>query len=354
MKIAVFQPWGIGDLIMALPMVFALRKAEPRAYIVVFCGSEAAKQVISDTRMCDEVRVMPLNQLRSLRVVPAFYRLRRERFDAAVACTNLNTLLPVILRVLAGVKRVAADSSTRRWPFGIRYVRTDPQEHRVKRNLAILRMLMPIDPEPVMPKMRIGNHQQAEAVRVLTALGMRDKRLVGIHPGSDLRQTSKRIPIDLCMRVIDELLAKDDRTHVLIFLGPSELDLADKLGRWPERAAVVRALPIGVVAALLAECDSFIGGDSGLAHLASMVGTEVVLLAGPTDTRQTHPYGSPVTVVRTNERLACMPCYGTELFGNCPINEACMRTITVPQVVGQVRVSVGQPPKTSPAHRSLM
>jgi heptosyltransferase-2 len=70
------------------------------------------------------------------------------------------------------------------------------------------------------------------------------------------------------------------------------------------------------VTAFMQGCDLFIGNDAGLMHLASSVGTPVVAIFGPTNSRAWSPFGTDETkageigsvVVQAELELPCRPC----------------------------------------------
>ncbi|MCK7512989.1 MAG: hypothetical protein MZV70_59190 [Desulfobacterales bacterium] len=72
------------------------------------------------------------------------------------------------------------------------------------------------------------------------------------------------------------------------------------------RAAHARKLDLMTIAALLAACSLYIGNDSGISHLASVVNGNVVAVFGPTDPRVWRPVGKGVRVVASDE--PCAPC----------------------------------------------
>jgi heptosyltransferase III len=61
---------------------------------------------------------------------------------------------------------------------------------------------------------------------------------------------------------------------------------------------VLEGLDLVEVAATLAVCQSYLGNDSGISHLAAAVGTPVTALFGPTDPAVWRPLGPAVRVVR--------------------------------------------------------
>jgi len=61
--------------------------------------------------------------------------------------------------------------------------------------------------------------------------------------------------------------------------------------RVPEAAAVARERPLNEIAALLARADEYLGGDTGVSHLAGAVGLAGVVIFGPTRARTWRPLG---------------------------------------------------------------
>lgn len=93
-------------------------------------------------------------------------------------------------------------------------------------------------------------------------------------------------------------------------------------------------LSLAETAAVIRAAGLFIGGDSGLGHLAVALGTPTVLLFGPSDHQKWGHAGVRHAVIR--RPVACAPCF---IFGyHRPCRTiACMRGITVDQVVAAAR-----------------
>ena len=89
---------------------------------------------------------------------------------------------------------------------------------------------------------------------------------------------------------------------------------------------------IGVIEA----ASGLIATDTGTAHIASAVNTEVFALIGPTPADVTGPYQSKYNKVHIiSSNLDCSPCYKTEAMKNCNDN-ICMKQITANQVYDSV------------------
>jgi ADP-heptose:LPS heptosyltransferase len=79
-----------------------------------------------------------------------------------------------------------------------------------------------------------------------------------------------------------------------------------------------------------------ISTDTGTAHIASAVDTEVFVLIGPTPANKTAPYQSPTNKVHIiSANLPCSPCYKTEVMKKCKDN-ICMKNISVDMVINEI------------------
>jgi heptosyltransferase-1 len=79
---------------------------------------------------------------------------------------------------------------------------------------------------------------------------------------------------------------------VLILAGPGEEPAARQLAASAGvGVAAVCAPPLRVLAAVIAACELFVGGDTGPMHLAWAVGAPVVAIYGPTDPALNAPFG---------------------------------------------------------------
>ncbi|MBI4318977.1 MAG: glycosyltransferase family 9 protein [Chloroflexi bacterium] len=124
----------------------------------------------------------------------------------------------------------------------------------------------------------------------------RARRIVAIHPGSG--SPSKNWPAK-CFAEVAVKLAWQEAMVPLLISGPAdELALGELLSHLKCRATVARDLPLSRLAALLSLCDAYVGNDSGVTHLAALLGVPTVALFGPTDPAVWAPRGLDVTVMR--------------------------------------------------------
>lgn len=207
-------------------------------------------------------------------------------------------------------------------------------------NLEIIRQIIP---EAQLGALTFGLTTEAysEASRALTAGIGATGQVVAVHPGSGARQSDKRIPALLCRQIIEECLRRNSTLGVVVIAGPEDGPSVELIAGLGSRVMLLANQPLKVVAAALSIASVVIAGDTGVSHVAAAVGTRVVSLLGPTSAAESAPWTPERAVVVSDEALPCRPCYGTPLFGRCPIEIRCMTSISASKVVDLV-FGVGQ------------
>ncbi|MFQ5849428.1 MAG: glycosyltransferase family 9 protein [Candidatus Binatia bacterium] len=132
--------------------------------------------------------------------------------------------------------------------------------------------------------------------------GLKGKRVLALGLGSGAKEKNWPLPF---FRTISRWWEERTEGRSLVVFGPVEEERM--AGQWSwEDSLVVRGLGLGQVAALLAKCDLYLGNDSGLTHLAAVLGVETVAIFGPTDPFRWRPRGKKVSVITPN--MDCSPC----------------------------------------------
>jgi heptosyltransferase-2 len=152
---------------------------------------------------------------------------------------------------------------------------------------------------------------------------------IAVAPGSGHK--AKNWPLAYYYEVT-RALGWQHRLEVLWLVGPAEaflLPYLEPLARSQDQTVMANQ-PLARVAAALAGCRLYLGGDSGLTHLAAAAGAPAVLaLFGPTDPRVWAPPGDHVKVLQA-PGLDCAPCArGREI--SCPAPR-CLQDLT-PEMV---------------------
>ena len=122
--------------------------------------------------------------------------------------------------------------------------------------------------------------------------------IIAIHPGSGSHE--KNWPLESWIRLFSQDNRFADLDSVLAISGEADQAQTDQLGReWKNRGVrFARDLPLPRLAAVL-EHATFIGHDSGISHLAAAAGANCILLFGPTNPDVWAPANDNVRVLRS-------------------------------------------------------
>lgn len=331
-SIGVYQNWGLGDLVMTVPVLAELRRLHPEARIVLMVHGRPQGELLAASPLVDEILQIP-QSYKDVRQILFFARLRAKHLDAVFVGTRVAPLVAFMLRVVSGVRVVVGDGNRHGFLYTVQN-RVRPGVHRVERMLETLALWTGIRVDrPVFP-LPISDEDRRSAAAVLAAKGLAGRRYVAHHPGSSRgRGNEKRLPPTLVREVIAALAERDpDLRHVLLF-GPADQELREQFEPLPPQAVALTGLRLGETEAVLAGAAAFVGSDSALGHIAAALGVPTVTAVGPSNPAETRPWGASTRVVLSREDLACRPCWFTPLHGNCPHRGRCMTEITPDQIV---------------------
>ena len=141
------------------------------------------------------------------------------------------------------------------------------------------------------------------------------------------RERYKRWPLEKFARLSALLSERKPGSKILLFGSAGERPLLSELsGLIGDRADTEIVVPgtVGDSLATLARADCVIGACTGTLHLAALAGRPIVGLYGPTNPSITGPYSDRLTILRLG--LACSPCFAADFLLGCgtPI---CMQDI---------------------------
>jgi len=326
--IVVRTPNWLGDTVMALPMLAALRAAEPRARITLV-GRWAT--LLAGQGVADVALPYPKPLAARRRLARA---LAAERADVAVLLPSSIESALAAWRWRAA-RRVGYATDGRTALLTDALPLPDPRRHQVDEYAALLAPLgvSGVAATPAWT-LRDDPAMDAEIVRLLAEAGiMPDARLVGLHLGAAFG-SSKLWPAEAFGRLAHRLTAAG---LTPLLLGTAE-DAATAIAVTQSAAGPIASL-VGrdrpaLLPRLLARLRCLVSGDTGVAHLAAAVDVATVTLFGPTDRRLTAPRGRRS---RTLDRaVPCAPCF----LPRCPIDHVCLTRIEPDAVLDEVRQAV--------------
>lgn len=326
----------IGDVVMTLPALEALRERFPKSRITVLarpwvtplvCAHPAVDEVLELAKGRGRVRDV-------LEVLRTAGQARSERFDVAVLFQNAfeAALIAWIARVPV---RIGYDTDGRRFllthPLSRNRARARADRHQVAYYLHLIRA-MGWDGIARDPRLFPTRADRAEAVQILDAEGISLNGMrIGVAPGAAYGP-AKRWPAERFARVADRAA---DAWHAPVLILGSEGDsraCEEVAGAMAHRAInLCGRTGLGQAVALIGLCGLFLTNDSGLMHVASALNVPTVAIFGSTDPVATGPKGTGVRVVRNP--VDCSPCFRPV----CPTDFRCMLGITPERVWGEAK-----------------
>jgi len=288
-SVLVMEPWYIGDVVLATPILRAIRKRFPSARISVL-GAPHAEELLRHSGLCDEVIVAELPwtakrakydprryDFRALRDLIG--KLRRRRFDLTIdARMDLRSNLVTFLT--GAPRRIGYDFGGGSFLLTDAVAADPGRFHRVDDWLALMGPLDERAPSAAMPAeglepfLAVSETERAEAADRLRAAGMDPAGLIiAVHAGAG---DERRKWPQSSFESVAERLAATHGAKVIWFLEPG----ADE-PEIPIAAAVFRT-SLREMMALLTHCRLFLCNDSGPMHIADALDVPVaaVFLTG--------------------------------------------------------------------------
>jgi heptosyltransferase-2 len=337
MKILIRATNWVGDAIIAIPALLAVRRRWPAAEIAILARPWVADLYQNQGFANRLIHFDSKERHRGIFGVERIARqLRFDRFDVALLFQNAFQAAWIAWR--AGIRERLGYSRDARAAFLTRAIKVprhgEIPAHEAYYYLELLRRIGWIDQLPLLEPIRLKIDPAAielARLQIITEGSRPGAPRIALAPGAAYG-SAKCWPPERFAALADSLIA-DFNADVILFGTASERDIADRIaaGMRHHPVNLVGQTPIGELPALFAACDLFIGNDSGAMHVAAAAGIPVVAVFGPTDPEGTSPVTPELALVR--EPVSCSPCF----LRHCPVDHRCMTRISVDAVYSAAR-----------------
>ncbi len=301
-RIVVLRSCCLGDVLLATPLIWALRRAYPAAHITAAVGrwSRPALEHNPDLDGLLDLEGVGTGRPRPTEYVRVLRRLHTGGFDLALVLdrTPLLTALPL----LAGIPvRAGIDSAGRGFALNVRVPWTRV-EHEARLFLRVGAALG-IPTDDVGLRFAPSPADGDRAARLWSRAGLDGTRVLALAPGGGrnpgMTFAAKQWPPERYAALADRL----HETHGLVPLLTG--DAHDRaltarirgLMRSPT-TDLAGETSVGALGALYARSALFVGNDSGPTHLAAATGIPVVAVFGPTDPAVYAPFSPRAVALR--------------------------------------------------------
>ncbi len=318
----------VGDAVMSLPALRALRSRFPEARITILARPWVAG-LYEREPFCDEMIPAARTWAGRFRLARV---LRARRFDAAVLLPN-SFESALVVRMAGIPERIGYNRDGRGALLTIAVRRPAPGEiprHESFYYMELLRRAAIIGKLP--PCAPIVLDGAAEARRIgqerFAAMGFRGA-VIGVSPGAE-NSRAKQWPPERFAEAATMLAGELD-AGVALFGSQKESALARGIAERIRRNGcrvlnVAGETTLAQFIEMAAACRVFLTNDSGAMHVASALGVPTVAVFGPTDWVATAPGGPVTSLVR--EQVDCSPC----MLRDCPTDHRCMTAVSADRV----------------------
>jgi heptosyltransferase-2 len=332
MKILVRAPNWVGDAVMAIPALEAIRRTHASDEICLLARPAVADvflgQPFADRILQYDFRGKHRGWFGRERLV---HQLREEKFDIAMLLQNAFDAAWLAWR--AGIPERIGYARDARGPLLTNAIRP-PREGEVPKHeshyyFELLRRAGWVSaPTAIIPiRLFVSEEALKHGESTLRTAGAKENAWrCAIAPGASYG-AAKCWPPGRFAQLADRLVSECG-ADVIFFGTPGEKEIDTRIrSSMKSRAlSLVGETSMRDLAGLFASCSVFIGNDSGAMHVAAAVGLPVIGIFGSTDPGGTSPVTEQFTLLR--EAVSCSPCF----LRRCPVDHRCMTRIAVDSV----------------------
>ena len=340
-RILVIQLWGIGETILTLPAIEALRKGFPKAEISILVTSRN-KDVFFNSKLLSNVIEVKLNPISILNFIVKNIKKYQLVIDLE---EYLN--ISAIISFFVGAKVVGYSHGSRAKLYTDK-VKYNDKQHAAQTFLDLVRALDISYNFDKLSKLNFSKNDKKFVDKFLKDNKItKNDFLVCVAPGAAESAKSRMWPHEMYAELCDEMIAKYNAK--IIFIGAlNESELIESIQKDTEgRDKTINAagkIILSQLFYLISQSKLFIGNDAGPMHIAAAQGIKTLGLFGPNLPVRFGPYGKGNIGLYKGYNCEFSPCINVHKgeVPDClyPRNsndyQKCMKNISVNDVLKEV------------------
>ncbi len=354
-KILVISLAGIGDTILATPLIHELRANFPDARIDALVLWSGSKHILERNPHLTQVyqrNLMDQSQLASFRFLLS---IRKNRYDISINThPQSRRHYRVIARIVGAPLRISHAYESFAPVDRLLVNQTLPQDyakHSVDMNLEVLGL---IGARPRLQRHELEIPLSAEdeswAESFLARHGLQQRKMLGVHAGSGSTKNLalKRWPLEQYVALVRRLRESRPELAILLFGGPDEeADIQKIITGSPSPLSIrVDSPTLRAAGALMKRGTAFLSVDTALMHLAVAVkAPRQIVIEAVTLNKTNEPYAYPYIRVPNpavaGRNLDYYKYDGLGIKGTPEELAGIMRSITVEAVHETVLKAIG-------------
>lgn len=328
-RVLVIRPGGLGDMILLQPMLRALHEHYPQAGIDLIC-EKRNEEILALSQVPVKVLTYDAHPFRLLR------RLWAGGYDVVVDSEQFHYFSAVMAALSRAPIRIGYKINPGRNPIYTHLITYDMERYEADEFMKLLGPFGISSPAVVAGCLAPPEINLPDVFKPFSDAGQEgSRRLVLIHVGTSVRY--KMWSLENFVRLVQGLGLHQG--HIIGLVGGGAdagmaAQVAQQSGMKDRIIVMAGQLSLSQTAKVLARTGLFVGGDSGLAHLAAAFNVPAVVMFGPSDAQKWCRESASVAVVR--KPMACSPCFIFGYHKYCR-TIACMRQLGVEEVLEACR-----------------
>ncbi|OGS21272.1 MAG: hypothetical protein A2252_08380 [Elusimicrobia bacterium RIFOXYA2_FULL_39_19] len=326
-KILVIRLDQLGDIVSTIPVYSQIKSTYKNSDIYVLTTKQGSDLLKNNPHIKDIITFncpwhgngkFSLNEINKVRTV-----IKNEKFDCALELKG--DLRDIVFLRSCSIKNIIGYGSTGGGFLLSNEILFDKSLNNVNRNLALLKG---IGINPIFNEKPVINYENSEENIFLNNKPINNRKIVAFHPFAGTR--AKMWPIERFKELITK--CRNNLNIYSILIGK---DLLADSGSIADLSLLGKT-NIAQLISVLKNVDLLITNDSGPAHVASALGTPVLIIWGGTsDPRIWKPLGENVTIM--HKPIECMLCEKKECS-----EITCLNDISVDEVYKSINLLINK------------
>ncbi len=319
-NILVIRLWTIGESILTLPMIHALRKKFPKAKINVLV-TKRSKDVFVGNKDINKIILVGLRNLKLFRT-----------FDVVID-TEPYLRLSALLSFYLGERRIGFSHGIRSLLYTDK-IKFNDKQHAVLTFLDLSKVVGAWYKPDKLIKLWVSERDKKIVKNYLKKIGIKKTDfLIGICPGAAESARQRMWSAERFAELADKLIEESKAKIIFIEKNKNLIRKIQSLMKY--KSFDSDGLNIKQITYLIENCKLFISNDTGPMHIAAAQGVRTIGLFGPNTPIRYGPYGKENRALY--HKIGCSPCINPHkgAFPKCFNKEfqKCLKLINIEEVL---------------------
>ncbi len=265
MQILIVHMHGLGDMIMFVPTFNKLPQQEKKIDLLIFENTSVSPLLNSK-----KIRNIYYCNSSYLKFCGFLFYLLKYKYETILFTNNFSPIKSGLISFFLRAKKIflLSEKEIKIKPSNVNIILVKKKLHKVFRNFKLIGKSN-VNVKKLDTSMYFKNLRNTSLLKI-------NKKSIGIHPGSNVKNGDKRWSINKYLKLINYYEKKN--FQIYIFIGEYEKNLLEKFTNSSKKVKIVYGKNLDYVANLTSKLTFFVSNETGLAHLSSSLGVKTFVI----------------------------------------------------------------------------